>query len=157
MTSTAAGVTFAQKGNTMSSSLSRFSVSIPTDLLRQLDAMARAKGYSNRSRALADMVRAQLVEHNAKYGNRQIAGTITLVYDHRKRRLQSALTSAQHSHQDLVISALHVHLDHSNCMEVLALRGSARSIKSFADLLASTKGIKHAKLTLTATGKEFTV
>lgn len=139
----------------MRRSLSRFSVSLPTDLLRQLDAMAVARGFPNRSRALADVVRSSLVEHNAQTGAGEIAGTITLVYDHHRRGLQSALTSLQHAHQELILSVLHVHLDHANCMEVLAVRGRARSIRTLADRLAASKGMKHARLSVTATGKEF--
>lgn len=135
--------------------LSRFSISMPKTLLRQFDAMVRAKGYENRSRAIADMVRNQLVEHNATVEVKEIAGTITLVYDHHKPNLLSHLTDIQHNHEGLIISTLHVHLDHHNCMEVLAVRGKANSIRQIADELIAAKGVKHGKLTVTTTGKEF--
>lgn len=140
----------------MERALRRFSVSMAGGLVGQLDALARARGYRNRSRALADMVRAQLVEHRAERGNRTIAGTITLVYDHHKRGVQALLTEIQHHHQHLIISTLHAHLDHSNCLEVLAVRGRARDVKKIADRLVATRGVKHGRLTVTTTGKEFT-
>jgi CopG family nickel-responsive transcriptional regulator len=136
--------------------LRRFSISMAESLVGQLDAMTRAKGYRNRSRALADMVRAQLVDHHAVRGTRKIAGTITLVYDHHKRGVQALLTELQHHHQPLIISTLHVHLDHRNCLEVLAVHGRARDVKRIADRLIATKGVKHGRLTVTTTGKEFT-
>lgn len=136
-------------------SLSRFSLSMPADLVHQLDGMVKAKGYSNRSQAVADMVRAQLVEHHGQQGAREIAGTVTLVYDHHKRNIQSLLTDFQHDHGDVIIAALHVHLDHHNCMEVLAVRGRAEAVKNFADRAIAVKGVKHGKLTVTTTGKEF--
>lgn len=132
----------------------RFSVFMPSSLVQQLDAMARAKGYKNRSHALADLVRAGVVEHQSSYGDHEIAGTLTLVYDHHKPRLLSLLTEAQHDHQGLIISALHVHLDHRNCLEVLALHGRAGEIRRMADKLIATKGVKHGKLTITTTGRE---
>ena len=62
---------------------------MPRLLLAQLDQMSKEKGYNNRSLAIVDMVRAELVEHRQKFGNEEIAGTITLVYDHHKHNLQS--------------------------------------------------------------------
>ena len=132
----------------------RFTVSVPQPLARQLDRMTREKGYDNRSLAVADMIRDQLVEHHQHYGDRDIAGTITLVYDHHKQHVQAALTDIQHDHHDVIISTLHVHLDHDNCLEVLAVRGKAGTIKKIADELIAAKGVKHGKLTVTTSGKD---
>ncbi|MDR7543664.1 MAG: nickel-responsive transcriptional regulator NikR [Armatimonadota bacterium] len=142
---------------TQQSALRRFSISMAEDLVAQLDAMVRAKGYRNRSHAVADMVRGQLVDYRAERGNHPIAGTITLVYDHHKRGVQALLTEIQHHHPHLIISTLHVHLDHRNCLEVLAVRGRARDVRRIADRLVATRGVKHGRLTVTTTGKEFTV
>jgi CopG family transcriptional regulator, nickel-responsive regulator len=140
----------------MKKHLHRFGVSMPTELLTQLDELVNAKGYTNRSQAIADMVRDQLVEHRGKEGNRRIAGTITLVYDHHKRNIQSLLTSIQHDFGEHIISTMHVHLDHHNCLEILAVRGRASLIRQLADKLIAAKGVKHGKLTMTTTGEEFT-
>jgi CopG family nickel-responsive transcriptional regulator len=137
-----------------SGEVARLGVSLPPALLRDLDAMAREKGYANRSAAIADMVRAQLVEHRQQQGEGEIAGTITLVYDHHKRHLQALLTDIQHDHHEQIISTLHVHLDHDNCLEVLIVRGPAQEIKSMADALIAAKGVKHGRLTITSTGKD---
>lgn len=135
--------------------LRRFSISMAEDLVCQLDAMARARGYANRSQAVADMVRAHLVEHHARRGSREIAGTVTLVYDHHQRNIQPLLTDIQHEHGRLIMAAMHLHLDHHNCMEVLAVRGRAGAVKAVADRLIAARGIKHGKLTVTTTGREF--
>ena len=132
----------------------RLTISIPKDLARQLDRMAREKGYANRSVAVADLIRAGLVEHHQNLGSHEIAGTITLVYDHHRQHVQAALTDIQHDHHDLIISTLHVHLDHHNCMEVLAVRGKASTVKSIADELIAAKGVKHGKLTVTTSGAD---
>jgi CopG family nickel-responsive transcriptional regulator len=133
-------------------SLSRFSVSMSRVLARRLDAMAKAKGYANRSQAVADMVRAHLVEHRAQAGTQEIAGTITLVYDHHRRNIQALLTGLQHDHGDLIVATLHVHLSHHDCMEVLAVRGRADAVRRLADRLIAAKGVSHGKLTVTTTG-----
>jgi len=132
----------------------RFSVSLPPALLDQLDAMTSEKGYDNRSQAIADMIRAQLVEHRQKSDSSEIAGTITLVYDHHKPHLQASLTDIQHDHHDAILSTVHVHLDHHNCLEVLIVRGKASVIRKIADELIAAKGVKHGKLTVTSTGQD---
>ena len=134
----------------------RFSVSLPAPLARELDAMAAQKGYNNRSLAIGDMIRAHLVEHRQNIGG-QIAGTITVLYDHHKPRLQNMLTDLQHDHTDIIVSTLHVHLDHDNCLEVLVVRGEASQVRALADRLIAAKGVKHGRLTVTATGEDLPV
>jgi CopG family nickel-responsive transcriptional regulator len=134
--------------------VSRFSVSLPSLLLQQLDEMASEKGYDNRSLAMADMIRDKLVEHHQRLSSEDIAGTITLVYDHHRQNVQTTLTDIQHDHHDIIISTIHVHLDHHNCLEVLVVRGKAGVVKKIADELIAAKGVKHGKLTVTTTGVE---
>lgn len=134
--------------------VTRFSISLPPKLLEQFDDMSEVKGYDNRSLAIGDLMRAQLVEHRQKSGNEEIAGTITLVYDHHTLHLQAALTDIQHDHHEVIISTIHVHLDPHNCLEVLVVRGKAGRIKKIADELIAAKGVKHGKLTVTTTGKD---
>jgi CopG family transcriptional regulator, nickel-responsive regulator len=137
-----------------SETVARFSVSLPPELMRQLDKMAAQKGCTNRSAFIADMVRDQLVEHRQNIGQEEIAGTVTLVYDHHKPHVQATLTDIQHDHHDAILSTLHVHLDHHNCLEVLAVKGKAAMIKRIADELIAAKGVKHGKLTVTTTGRD---
>jgi len=131
----------------------RFSVSINRDLLRQFDRMVKEKGYQNRSLAVADMVRSQIVEHEQQMTDGEAVGTVTLVYDHHTAHVQESLTEIQHDHGHSIVSALHVHLDHHNCLEVLVVRGRGSAVKSLADRLIAAKGVKHGKLTLTTTGE----
>jgi CopG family nickel-responsive transcriptional regulator len=136
------------------SETARFSVSLPKNLLGDLDEMVREKGYDNRSLAIADMIRASLVDHRQSPGSEEIAGTITLLFDHHKRHLQALLTDVQHDHTGLIISTLHVHLDHDNCLEVLVVRGEAQEVRALADTLIAAKGVKHGRLTVTGTGSD---
>jgi CopG family nickel-responsive transcriptional regulator len=135
----------------------RISVSLPSGLLEQFDEMMKEKGYNNRSLAVAEMVRDSLVEHQQRFGKGEIAGTITLVYDHHKQHVQATLTDIQHNHHEVIISTMHAHLDHDNCLEVLLVRGGASLIKRIADELIGAKGVKHGKLTVTTTGKGLAV
>jgi CopG family nickel-responsive transcriptional regulator len=136
------------------SKVDRFGVSLPDGLLESFDAMVREKGYDNRSLAIADLIRAELVEHGQHTGTKEIAGTITLVYDHHRSDVQRVLTDLQHDHLHEVIATLHVHLDHDNCLEVIVLRGKSRGLKKLADELIAARGVKHGKFTVTSIGSD---
>lgn len=122
-------------------------------LLGQFDRLIERKGYVNRSEAIRDLVRAALVEDQWERGDEETVGTVTIVYDHHTRDLADKLTEHQHAHHDAIISALHVHLDHNNCLEVVVVRGSAEEVRRLADELIGIKGVKHGKLAMTTTGE----
>src|SRR4051794_35802290 len=132
-------------------SLARFSVSLPADLLDELDAMVARRKLPNRSHAIAEMAREQLTEHAREEGTKSMAGTISLVYDYRKRNLQRKLADIQHENYLMVVTSTNVHLEHHHYLEVLLVQGPARELRRLADTLAACKGVKHAKLSLTAT------
>ena len=128
------------------SELRRFGVAIESELLDQFDALMEKRGYTNRSEAFRDLARAELVKDSAQKPNSAVVGTVTIVYDHHVRLLSEKLTELQHRHHRCVISALHVHLDHDNCLEVIVLRGKAKDVHRIADSLIATKGVQHGRL-----------
>lgn len=130
----------------------RFSASLDGELMARFEQATLRRGYSNRSEALRDLIRDSLVREEWE-GDEEIVGTVTLVYDHHTRELADRLTRMQHDHHDVILSALHVHLDHDNCLEVIAVQGRASLVQSLADGLVGTRGVKHGKLTATTTGK----
>jgi len=132
----------------------RFGISIDETLLENFDKLIEQKGHMNRSEAIRDLIRASLVELKWEAGEEETVGTVTLVYNHHVRDLSDKLTEHQHTHHDQIISALHVHLDAHNCLEVLVVRGKAREVKQIADELIGVKGVKHGKLVMTTTGEE---
>lgn len=132
--------------------LSRIGVAIDSDLLDKFDELIARRGYTNRSEAFRDLIRGELIEEAWSRPDSLVVGTVTLVYDHHVRLLNEKLTSMQHEHYDHVLSTLHVHLDHDNCLEVLVVKGKARDVQRIADSLISTKGVKHGRLTVTTPG-----
>lgn len=132
----------------------RFGISIDAKLLDDFDRLIEHKGYETRSEALRDLIRASLIEVKWEDDEEEMVGTVTLVYNHHVRDLSDKLTEHQHSYHHQIISALHVHLDAHNCLEVLVVRGKAREIKKIADEIIGVKGVKHGKLVMTATGKD---
>lgn len=135
--------------------LTRFGISIDSQLLKQFDRLIVNRAAANRSEAIRDLIRAALVDTEWAASDVETVGTVTLVYNHHTRDLGEKLDSLQHEHHSAIISTLHVHLDPHNCLEVLIVRGKSGEIKRIADMLIGTKGVKHGKLTMTTTGKEF--
>ncbi|MBD3180910.1 nickel-responsive transcriptional regulator NikR [Candidatus Poribacteria bacterium] len=134
------------------SDLVRFGVSINSNLLERFDKLIDAKGYDNRSEAIRDMIREHLVEQEWK-ADVETIGAVTIVYNHHVRELSESLIALQHDHHSAIISSMHVHIDHHNCLEIIVIKEKGSRVKEIADQLISTKGVKHGKLTMTTTGK----
>jgi CopG family nickel-responsive transcriptional regulator len=132
--------------------LVRFGVSLDQKLLQTFDRHIERRRYTNRSEALRDLIRDNLVGEEWDE-NKETVGTITFVYDHHVRDLTAKLTDIQHDYQGRILSGMHIHLDHDHCLEVLVVKGRGSDIKQVADALVSVKGVKHGKLTMTTTGK----
>jgi len=131
----------------------RFGVSLDRVLLDRFDGLIGKKGYANRSEAIRDLIRDSLVTEEWESFATETVGTITVVYSHDTRELTDNLTDLQHHYHSSIISAMHIHLDEHNCLEVIVVKGKAKDIKAIADRLIGTKGVKHGKLTVTTTGK----
>lgn len=133
--------------------LIRFGISMDKDLLSRLDKEIVKRGYPNRSEAIRDLVRAQLVELEWSQEDEEVAGTVTIIYDHHVRGLSDILLELQHEHHEMILSVMHVHLEHDNCLEVMVIKGKASEARELAGRLIGVKGVKHGKLTISSTGK----
>ena len=133
------------------SNLVRFGVSLEKDLLSKFDQRIREKKYTNRSEAIRDLIREDLVKKEWQ-GNKEISGAITLIYDHHKRELLDRITDIQHGFQKLIISTQHIHLDHNNCLEIVAIRGKSKEAEKLAETLKAIKGVKHGTLSMSSAG-----
>lgn len=133
--------------------LIRFGISMDQDLLKRFDREVVTRGYANRSEAIRDLIRKQLVEQDWSGEDCEVAGTITLVYDHHVKGLSDLLLEVQHQYHNLILSVMHVHLTHAHCLEVMVIKGRAGTARDVAGRLLGVKGVKHGKLTITATGE----
>ncbi|MDR3036982.1 MAG: nickel-responsive transcriptional regulator NikR [Coriobacteriales bacterium] len=136
------------------SELVRFSVAIPEDLLTQFDNLVARRGLAkNRSEVIRDLIREALVDEEWDDPLQEIVGTLTIVFTHHASDLQSKLDHVQHTHHEKIISAMHIHLDAHNCLEVIVMRGRSDEIRTIAESILGVKGVKHGRLTTTTTGR----
>jgi CopG family nickel-responsive transcriptional regulator len=135
--------------------IERIGISLEPDLLAQFDRLIAEQGYENRSEAVRDLIRDALVqrEWSQSKGPGERVGVAVLVYDHDSSSLAQKLAHIQHENHRAVVSALHVHMDEHNCLEVLVLRGEGREVVTMGEGLVSTKGVKYGKLVPATTGQ----
>ncbi|MFC1658372.1 nickel-responsive transcriptional regulator NikR [Candidatus Omnitrophota bacterium] len=136
----------------MAGKIVRFGVSLEKELLDNFDKHIKAKNYPNRSEVFRDLIRKELISREWQEAG-EVAGAITIVYNHHRRELINRLTDIQHNFSKIIISTQHIHLDHDNCLEIVALKGSPRSAQELMDALKAVKGVKHGTLSMSTTGK----
>lgn len=132
------------------SELVRFGVSIDRDLLENYDSLIAERGYATRSEALRDLIREALIQQKVEMQtDTHVLGSLTLVYDHHARNLVREMGEIQHDYHENILSVMHLHVSHDDCMEIIALSGVVSKIVELANRLLSLKGIKNGKLFLT--------
>jgi len=129
----------------------RFGVSLEKNLLDYFDNLIRRRNYTNRSEAIRDLIRQELLKRELE-DDREVAGAITFIYDHHQRDLTNKIIDVQHDHQDMIQSSQHIHLDHHNCLEIVAVKGSSSRVRRLADMLKALKGVKYGSLSVSGTG-----
>jgi len=130
------------------SRLVRTAIALEKDLLKRFNKWMATHGYTNRSEAIRDLIRATLVEQEWKDPQAEVLATLSVIYDHERHELAQQLTHIQHSDYRVVLCSQHVHLDKHRCLEVIILSGTARQLRRVADAIISARGVKAGKLTL---------
>ena len=133
------------KDNTMS--LARFGVSLEKELLTALDEFVVENSMPNRSQAIRHLVEKNLVEKKW-HCNQIVAGAVVMVYDHHKGDVTTKSNDLQHEYFDVILSSQHFHLSHDNCLEIIAVKGTANRLTELSDRLIGIKGITHGKLVM---------
>ena len=130
--------------------VTRFSVSLEEELLKELDLYADDNNFANRSQAVRHLIEKNIVEKKWQCNN-MVAGAIVLIYDHHKKDISSKSNDIQHNYFEVILSSQHYHLNHDICLEIIAVKGYANKLTELSDKLISIKGIKHGKLIMSKT------
>jgi CopG family nickel-responsive transcriptional regulator len=129
--------------------MERFTISLDDELARAFDEFIAAHGYANRSEAVRDLIRARLEAQAAfQFEHAHCVASLSYVYNHESRELAERLAAAQHAHHDLTVATMHVHLDHEDCLETIALQGPTSAVRAFAAKLTAEPGVRHGALNL---------
>lgn len=139
-----------RQGRPESRPVSRISMSLPEELLIELDRMVGERGFASRSQAIADILHRSLVEHKRELGDEVMVGIVTLFYDNSVTGLQKQLADLQFQYIAEVITSLHVHLMHNQTMEVVLVQGPARKLQAIADDMITRRGIISGRMQLIA-------
>ncbi len=134
----------------------RIGISLDRKLLSMFDGLIAQQGYQNRSEAIRDLIRRRLAEQELTKPDAKAVAGLFLVYNHHSTRLSQKLTDLQHNHLLQVVSSIHVHLDHENCLEIIILKGRVKDIEQISDKITSLKGIKLSRVNTLTTGEKLT-
>ncbi len=135
------------------SKILRFGVSLEKKLLEDFDRLIKGRKYRNRSEAIRDLIRKDLVKQEWQVGD-IVAATITMIYDHHRPGLDHTITHLQHDYTKEILTTQHIHLDHDNCLEVVVAKGKPQRIKEIAAMFEALKGVKHCSLSMATTGEK---
>jgi len=127
----------------------RVGVSFEPELLQKFDALIKKMGYTNRSEAIRDLIRKEIVESAIKQEECEVIGTLTIMYDHHEGNILEKLIHLEHQHNDEISFTTHIHIDAHNCLEIIILRGNNKQVKQLAEHVRSLKGVKHGDLSIT--------
>jgi CopG family nickel-responsive transcriptional regulator len=133
--------------------MQRVTITLDDELMAEIDRIAAARGYQNRSEAIRDLARAglrQAVDPGDDQG--PCVAALVYVYDHAARDLSRRLVKTFHDHNELSLASLHVHLDQDNCMEVNVLKGKGGEVQHFAEHIIAERGVRHGQIVRLPTG-----
>jgi CopG family nickel-responsive transcriptional regulator len=132
-------------------SVERVGVSFEPVLLNKFDILMKRRGYTNRSEAIRDLVRKEIIESGIKEDNSEVIGTLTIIYDHEIGNITDKLLHLQHHHHNEITFTTHIHIDDRTCLEIVVIRGQSSRVKKFAENVKALKGVKHGQLAITKT------
>ena len=127
--------------------MQRVTVSLDNDLAARFDAIVRDRSYASRSEAVRDLVR-QLVDGTRLEAEEpgDCVACLSYTYRYRTRDLAQRLFDFQHAHHDLVVSAMHMALDHDATLETVLLRGRTAAVRALADRIIAERGVQFGAL-----------
>jgi CopG family nickel-responsive transcriptional regulator len=129
--------------------MERITISVDEKLAREFDALVKRRGYTSRSEAMRDLLRRDVEANRVAYEQKSwCVANLSYVYDHHARDLAERLIAVQHAHHDMVVSTMHVHLDHEHCLETVILKGPTAAVRSFANAMQAERGVRHAQVNL---------
>ncbi|WP_447528157.1 nickel-responsive transcriptional regulator NikR [Vreelandella sp. TE19] len=129
--------------------MQRVTVTLDDELIKEVDALMRVRGYQNRSEAIRDLTRSGLNQAQPPAELDKVCmGALVYVFDHGARELSRRLTRHSHDHHDLTLSTLHVHINAESCLEVALLKGEGQALQHFADEVTSSRSVRHGQLVL---------
>ncbi|MCX6661616.1 MAG: nickel-responsive transcriptional regulator NikR [Euryarchaeota archaeon] len=130
-------------------SVERVGVSFEPRLLKKFDMLLKKRGYTNRSEAIRDLIRKEIIESEIKDEEGEVIGTLTIIYDHEIGNITNKLLHLQHHHHDEITFTTHIHIDERTCLEIVVIRGQLSQVKKFSENIKALKGVKHGQLAIT--------
>ncbi len=127
--------------------VSIISVSLPNDLLKDLDAILDKERSAARSEVVRQAIRTYLIEYKELgklKGN--IIATVTILYERRDKNEE--LSTLHHEFRNMITAYLHSHLTKNSCLEVMVIKGPAKRLKGLIEGLKANKPVKQINFSI---------
>jgi CopG family transcriptional regulator, nickel-responsive regulator len=135
--------------------VSIISLSLPNELLEELDTHLGEDRGATRSEIVRQAVRMYLTQNNELEkikGN--IIATITVLYE--KTEQNKELFRLQHEFDDMITAYLHAHISETDCLEVMVIKGASNRLRRLIDGLKANKPVKQIKFSIMAINEKET-
>ena len=127
--------------------MERFTISLDDELAHDFDHLIEEIGYENRSEAVRDLIRQALEKSRIQSDHsKHCVAVVSYVYNHHEKTMSDRLLNSHHEHHSIVMSTMHAHLDHDDCLEAVFLKGKTEEVKQFSNQLISMSGIRHGEI-----------
>ena len=111
-------------------------MSLPRDLLQDLERVAAVRGFKGRSELVRVALRQFAQETPAVAGH--VHGSITIAYPHAR---EARISEVRHAYYDVVLSLMHTHCEAETCMDVLLVGGEAGRILHLVEALKRQRDV----------------
>ncbi|RLE65229.1 MAG: CopG family transcriptional regulator [Thermoprotei archaeon] len=123
------------------SKVRRISITLPEEVLRDLDEVMEKLGAQNRSKVISNAIISYISATRWMLGEGLVSGSITLVYDHERGETVRKITHIQHEFVDVIKATIHVHLSEKLCLEIISIVGNVERLKKLLTELREVKAV----------------
>ncbi len=114
------------------------SISIPDELLEELNKILSKEWYVSRSEVLRHAIRKYIYEYkDLEKIEGEIVATLSILYE------KFSEEDIRHRFIDIIIAFIHVHINNNKCLEVMIIKGKAEKLRKMISELKTRKNIEN--------------
>ena len=119
------------------------SLSIPDELLGELDAIMGEERQASRSEVIRQALNSYISEYRSLEQTKgEIIATITVLHEKTDRGQDLDL---QHEFDDIVTQYHHTHISGKSCLEIMLAKGDSRRLRQLIDGLKANRHVRQLK------------
>jgi CopG family transcriptional regulator, nickel-responsive regulator len=122
------------------------SLSFPDQMIKEIDQIQEAHGFTGRSELVRAAIR--LLLEDSKEKNSISGHTNAIIVVTHDESNEGPITKLKHQYEDIVKTHIHNKVSHSNCVELFIVEGDGKKVASMAKEFQKEDKMKSVKLLL---------